>query len=159
MLQSRTFGCGIENEQSKRRICSGHRILVHDGFSYHPCAHGSLEKMRKCILPVQHLQDTMPNSDEQTSTAATTEPDPDDIATGTNDAHRLAPMMAQQLINRYRAITTDLGCWESKSPSASFLFSLSLLHFLVCLFIFVNLSVSFYFRFPFVPLFFDSTCM
>ncbi|KAJ8099460.1 hypothetical protein POJ06DRAFT_269518 [Lipomyces tetrasporus] len=58
----------------------------------------------------------MPNSDEQTSTAATTEPDPDDIATGTNDAHRLAPMMAQQLINRYRAITTDLGCWESKSP-------------------------------------------
>ncbi|KAJ8099459.1 hypothetical protein POJ06DRAFT_257020 [Lipomyces tetrasporus] len=47
MLQSKTFDCGIENEQSKRRICSGHRILVHDYFSYHPCAHGSLEKMRR----------------------------------------------------------------------------------------------------------------
>ncbi|KAK9257538.1 zinc-binding loop region of homing endonuclease-domain-containing protein, partial [Lipomyces tetrasporus] len=65
----------------RRKICNGQKILVHDGFSYHPCPHGKVEKLRKCILPLHHLEkDNTPNSGEQTS-AATTHPHPDDIAT------------------------------------------------------------------------------
>ncbi|KAK9359472.1 zinc-binding loop region of homing endonuclease-domain-containing protein [Lipomyces starkeyi] len=62
----------------------------------------------------------MPNSEAQASTEETPAPDPDDIATVSNDADAYAaklghitPAMAQQLIKRYRAVTTDLGCWES----------------------------------------------
>ncbi|KAK9241709.1 hypothetical protein V1506DRAFT_574811 [Lipomyces tetrasporus] len=71
---------------AKRQACNGHKVLVGAGFSYHPCAHGSVEKMRKCILPIQHLQVTMPNSEAQASTEETPAPDPDDIATVGNDA-------------------------------------------------------------------------
>ncbi|KAK9240565.1 zinc-binding loop region of homing endonuclease-domain-containing protein, partial [Lipomyces kononenkoae] len=41
----------------RRQACNGHKVLVGDDFSYHPCSHGSVEKMRKCILPVEHGQD------------------------------------------------------------------------------------------------------
>ncbi|KAK9493433.1 zinc-binding loop region of homing endonuclease-domain-containing protein [Lipomyces doorenjongii] len=64
----------------RRKICNGQKILAHDGFCYHPCRHGRVEKLRKCILPVHHLEDNTPNSGEQTSVAATTYHDPDDIA-------------------------------------------------------------------------------
>ncbi|KAK9362511.1 zinc-binding loop region of homing endonuclease-domain-containing protein [Lipomyces starkeyi] len=103
----------------RRQACSGHKILVGDGFSYHPCAHGSVEKMRKCIL--SDLQVTMPNSEAQASTEETPAPNPDGIATVSNDADadagklgHITPAMAQQLINKYRAVTTDHGCWQSR---------------------------------------------
>ncbi|KAK9487997.1 hypothetical protein V1527DRAFT_403015 [Lipomyces starkeyi] len=63
----------------RRQACSGHKILVGDGFSYHPCAQGSVEKMRKCIL--SDLQVTVPNSEAQASTEETPAPNPDGIAT------------------------------------------------------------------------------
>ncbi|KAK9389276.1 hypothetical protein V1515DRAFT_518487, partial [Lipomyces mesembrius] len=66
----------LRTNNQRRQICNGHR-----SFSYHPCAHGGVEKMRKCILPVQHLQDTMPNSYEQASTEATTAPGATDAFT------------------------------------------------------------------------------
>ncbi|KAJ8096646.1 zinc-binding loop region of homing endonuclease-domain-containing protein [Lipomyces tetrasporus] len=107
----------VESRQNNRnrQACNGHKILVGAGFSYHPCAHGSVEKMRKCILPVQHLHVTMPNC---ASTEETPVPDLVDTATSNNDADankfdHITPAMAQQLINTYRAVTTDLGCWES----------------------------------------------
>ncbi|KAK9363583.1 zinc-binding loop region of homing endonuclease-domain-containing protein [Lipomyces starkeyi] len=112
----------VESRQSnsRRRTCNGHTILVGDGFSYHPCAHGTVEKMLKCILPVQHLQVTMPNGDAQPSTEASPAPNPDDITTVSNNADtnagklgNITPVIAQQLINKYRVVTTDLGCWHS----------------------------------------------
>ncbi|KAK9311663.1 zinc-binding loop region of homing endonuclease-domain-containing protein [Lipomyces starkeyi] len=65
----------------------------------------------------------MANNYEQASTEATTAPGLDDIATDNNDADadkfdHITPMMAQQLINRYHAVTTDLGCWQSKRNDA-----------------------------------------
>ncbi|KAJ8102046.1 zinc-binding loop region of homing endonuclease-domain-containing protein [Lipomyces tetrasporus] len=101
----------------RRKICNGQKILVHDGFSYHPCPHGKVEKLRKCILPLHHLEkDNTPNSGEQTS-AATTHPHPDDIATldaDADDYDMITPKMAQKLLDRYRGETTGLGCWLSK---------------------------------------------
>ncbi|KAK9371928.1 zinc-binding loop region of homing endonuclease-domain-containing protein [Lipomyces chichibuensis] len=41
----------------ERRTCNGHKIIVHEGLIYHPCSHGRVEAMHKCILPVVHLQD------------------------------------------------------------------------------------------------------
>ncbi|KAK9311664.1 zinc-binding loop region of homing endonuclease [Lipomyces starkeyi] len=95
----------------RRRICNGHKILVHDGFSYHPCAHGSVEKMRKCILPVQHLQDIMPNSNEQTSTEATPAPDLGDIATtsGGYCRVRLRKLHARPMVHQLALIATHRG--------------------------------------------------
>ncbi|KAK9362512.1 hypothetical protein V1504DRAFT_329133 [Lipomyces starkeyi] len=74
--------------------------------------------MHKCILPVQYRQDKKSNSEDQPSTEATPAPDLDDTATGNNDADankfdQITPTMAQELINRYRAVITDLACWES----------------------------------------------
>ncbi|KAJ8096955.1 hypothetical protein POJ06DRAFT_262069 [Lipomyces tetrasporus] len=61
----------------------------------------------------------MPNSEAQASTEETPAPDPDDIATVGNDADagklsHITPAMAQQLINKNRVVTTDLGCWQSR---------------------------------------------
>ncbi|KAK9245420.1 zinc-binding loop region of homing endonuclease, partial [Lipomyces tetrasporus] len=64
---------GANNQ--RRKICNGQRILVHDGFSYHPCPR-RVEKLRKCILPLHRLKDNTPDFEEQTSTAATTDHDP-----------------------------------------------------------------------------------
>ncbi|KAK9489249.1 zinc-binding loop region of homing endonuclease-domain-containing protein, partial [Lipomyces doorenjongii] len=106
----------------RRQACNGHDILVHDGFSYHPCSHGVVEKMRKCILPVRPLQETMPNTNERPSIEATPAQDIHDIATTNNDTDaataankfdHITPTRAQELINRYRTLTTDLGCWQS----------------------------------------------
>ncbi|KAK9368605.1 zinc-binding loop region of homing endonuclease-domain-containing protein [Lipomyces kononenkoae] len=100
----------------KRKECKGKTILVRDGIIDHPCGHGGVDRMHKCILPVQDAPDKMPNSREQTSTEATPAPCLDDTAAGSNDADKLGhitPLMAQELVNRYRAVTTDLGCWES----------------------------------------------
>ncbi|KAK9362992.1 hypothetical protein V1504DRAFT_489948 [Lipomyces starkeyi] len=98
--------------------CNGHKILLGADFSYHPCAHGSVEKMRKCILPVQHLQATMPHSETQASTEATPAPDLDNIANNNGAlADRLdsiTPMMGKELVDKYHVATTDLGCWVSK---------------------------------------------
>ncbi|KAK9481776.1 zinc-binding loop region of homing endonuclease-domain-containing protein [Lipomyces starkeyi] len=110
----------VESRQTNkvRQTCNGHKILVHDEFSYHPCSHGSDEKMRKCILPVERLHDAMPTGeedDEQTSTEAPAT-DQDDTATGNNDAGKLdqiTPRIAQELINKYRVTISDLGCWVS----------------------------------------------
>ncbi|KAK9243106.1 hypothetical protein V1506DRAFT_555654 [Lipomyces tetrasporus] len=62
---------GNVNNQ-RRKICNGQKILVHDGFSYHPCPHARVEKLRKCILPVHHLEDNTPNCGGQTSAPAST---------------------------------------------------------------------------------------
>jgi hypothetical protein len=104
---------GTNNQ--RRKICNGQRTLVHDGFSYHPCPHGRVEKLRKCILPLHRLEDNTPDFEEQTSTAATTDPDP---LTNDATAHKfdqITPTMAQDLIDRYRGPTTELGCWQSKT--------------------------------------------
>ncbi|KAJ8101481.1 zinc-binding loop region of homing endonuclease-domain-containing protein [Lipomyces tetrasporus] len=101
---------------TRRQSCNGHKILVADDFSYHPCAHGSVEKMRKCILPVHHLAGLMQNSDKQPSTEAPPAPHLDDTATNNIAADKydhITLTMARELINQYRAVTTDLGCWRS----------------------------------------------
>ncbi|KAK9482275.1 zinc-binding loop region of homing endonuclease-domain-containing protein, partial [Lipomyces starkeyi] len=73
---------------ARRQACNGHKILVHDDFSYHPCSHGSVEKMRKCILPLQHLKGIMQNSDVQPSTEATPAPALQDTATTNNNTDK-----------------------------------------------------------------------
>ncbi|KAK9482994.1 zinc-binding loop region of homing endonuclease-domain-containing protein [Lipomyces starkeyi] len=107
------------------------RATLH-GCSYdvsHLCHH------RKCFNPEhlvvksrlnnirrQHLKEvTMPNSAAQESTEETLAPNPDGKATVSNNADadagklgHITPEMAQQLINKYRAVTTDLGCWQSR---------------------------------------------
>ncbi|KAK9343532.1 hypothetical protein V1522DRAFT_423997 [Lipomyces starkeyi] len=63
----------------------------------------------------------MSTSDEQPSTEATSAPDLDDIAAVSNDAgnyDQITPNMAQELINRCGAITTDLGRLESNNKRA-----------------------------------------
>jgi hypothetical protein len=76
--------------------------------------------MRQFILPVEHGQDAVANSEEpDASTEQSPAPDLEDEATENIDAaadkfDEITPIMAQQLINKYRAITTDLGCWESE---------------------------------------------
>ncbi|KAK9493432.1 zinc-binding loop region of homing endonuclease-domain-containing protein [Lipomyces doorenjongii] len=75
--------------------------------------------MRTCILPVEHGQDAVATSaDRDASTEPTPAPDLDDEATEDTDPtagklDQITPIMAQKLVDRYRAITTDLGCWES----------------------------------------------
>ncbi|KAK9365153.1 zinc-binding loop region of homing endonuclease-domain-containing protein [Lipomyces kononenkoae] len=105
----------VESRQTNvsRMTCNGKKILVHDEFSYHPCSHGSVEKMRKCILPVQHLEEvTMPNSEAQASTGETAAPIVHDVAFA-NRLDSITPVMAQQLVDRYHVATAELGCWES----------------------------------------------
>jgi hypothetical protein len=104
-----------KSDHRKRQDCKGKIILIRDGITCHPCVHGGVNGMHKCILPVQDVSDTMPDSDEQTSTEAPAT-DQDDTATGNNDAGKLdqiTPRIAQELINKYRATTSDLGCWVS----------------------------------------------
>ncbi|KAK9483444.1 zinc-binding loop region of homing endonuclease-domain-containing protein [Lipomyces starkeyi] len=69
---------GTNNQ--RRRICNGQKILIHDGFiADHPCPHGSVEKMRTCILPAEHGQDAVATSVERgASTEPTPAPDLDD---------------------------------------------------------------------------------
>ncbi|KAK9246401.1 zinc-binding loop region of homing endonuclease-domain-containing protein [Lipomyces tetrasporus] len=103
----------------RRKICSGQRILIHDGFSYHPCPHGRVEKLCKCILPLHRLEGNTPDFEEQTSAVATAYPYTDEIVTVNDDAttnkyDMITPTMAQGLIDRYRGDTTELGCWQSK---------------------------------------------
>ncbi|KAK9245419.1 zinc-binding loop region of homing endonuclease-domain-containing protein [Lipomyces tetrasporus] len=43
----------------KRKACKGKAVVVRDGVTDHPCPHGSVEKMRQCILPVEHGQDAV----------------------------------------------------------------------------------------------------
>ncbi|KAK9359166.1 zinc-binding loop region of homing endonuclease-domain-containing protein [Lipomyces starkeyi] len=94
----------------RRKICKGQKILVHNGFSYHPCPHGRVEKLRKCILPLHHLEGNTPNCGEQTSAAATITT----LDTTADKYDMITPKMAQELIDRYRGDTTELGCWQSK---------------------------------------------
>ncbi|KAK9372400.1 zinc-binding loop region of homing endonuclease-domain-containing protein [Lipomyces chichibuensis] len=104
---------------ARRKSCGGHRILVGDGFSYHPCAHGRVESMRKCILPVLHLEETSPNCEGQESTAYTPAADLDNIATEGNSVCTdrldcITQMEAKVKVEGYRVATTELGCWLSK---------------------------------------------
>ncbi|KAK9361958.1 zinc-binding loop region of homing endonuclease-domain-containing protein [Lipomyces starkeyi] len=113
IVESKSTNC-------KRKACKGKAVVVRDGVTDHPCPHGSVEKMRQCILPVEHGQDAVANSEEpDASTEQSPAPGLEDKATENIDAvadkfDEITPIMAQQLINKYRAITTDLGCWESE---------------------------------------------
>ncbi|KAK9242183.1 zinc-binding loop region of homing endonuclease-domain-containing protein, partial [Lipomyces tetrasporus] len=103
----------------RRRICNGQKVLVHSEFSYHPCPHGRIEKLRKCILPLHYPEDNAPNANggEQKPAPAYIYPDPDDTPTLDVTAGKydiITPTTAQELLERYRGDTTELGCWLSK---------------------------------------------
>ncbi|KAK9323925.1 hypothetical protein V1517DRAFT_306567 [Lipomyces orientalis] len=74
--------------------------------------------MRTCILPVEYAQDAVATSEERdASTEPSPAPDLDDEVTEDNDAtagklDQITPIIAQKLVDKYHAITTDLGCWE-----------------------------------------------
>ncbi|KAK9359532.1 zinc-binding loop region of homing endonuclease-domain-containing protein [Lipomyces starkeyi] len=102
----------------KRKACIGKTAVVREGVTDHQCPHGRVEKMRTCILPVEHGQDAMATSEERdASTESTPAPDLDYEATEDTDAtackfEQITPIMAQKLVHKYPVITTDLGCWE-----------------------------------------------
>ncbi|KAK9343354.1 zinc-binding loop region of homing endonuclease-domain-containing protein, partial [Lipomyces starkeyi] len=88
----------------RRRICNGQKVLVHSEFSYHPCPHGRIEKLRKCILPLHYLEDNAPNANggEQKPAPAYIYPDPDDTPTldlgrvrSTLKSHGVRPFLHQ----------------------------------------------------------------
>ncbi|KAK9260424.1 zinc-binding loop region of homing endonuclease-domain-containing protein [Lipomyces tetrasporus] len=102
------------SDNQKRRTCKGKTIIVRDGIRTHPCVHSGDENKYKCILPEEWMQDTAPKGDEQVSTTGTPTPDESTLVTDIADKFsRITPTMAEELINRYHVITTELGCWES----------------------------------------------
>ncbi|KAK9371811.1 uncharacterized protein V1513DRAFT_386107, partial [Lipomyces chichibuensis] len=119
VVESRTIN-------GRRQACNGHKILVHDDFSYHPCSHGSIEKMRKCILPLQRMEGIMQNSDEQPSTEATPAPALQDTATTINntDADKLTNGLCVVTLTKphvrpslhHLALIADNGAAELKWP-------------------------------------------
>ncbi|KAK9313330.1 zinc-binding loop region of homing endonuclease, partial [Lipomyces starkeyi] len=44
-----------KSQNMKRRTCVGHKVILYGDFEYHPCQHGEIEEMRKCILSVLRL--------------------------------------------------------------------------------------------------------
>ncbi|KAK9490393.1 zinc-binding loop region of homing endonuclease, partial [Lipomyces doorenjongii] len=40
----------------RRTSCNGHKVITYGNFTYHPCTHYGVEKMRKCILPTLRLE-------------------------------------------------------------------------------------------------------
>ncbi|KAK9255375.1 zinc-binding loop region of homing endonuclease-domain-containing protein, partial [Lipomyces tetrasporus] len=102
------------SDSCKRRACKGKTTIVRDGIRTHPCVHGGDESKYKCILPERWMQDTAPKGDEQVSTTGTPTPDESTLVTDIADKFvHITPTMAEELINRYHVITTELGCWES----------------------------------------------
>ncbi|KAK9316353.1 hypothetical protein V1522DRAFT_341341, partial [Lipomyces starkeyi] len=80
IVESKSTNC-------KRKACRGKAVVVRDGVTDHPCPHGSVEKMRQCILPVEHGQDAVANSEEpDASTEQSPAPDLEDEATENIDA-------------------------------------------------------------------------
>ncbi|KAK9249046.1 zinc-binding loop region of homing endonuclease-domain-containing protein, partial [Lipomyces tetrasporus] len=102
---------------NRRQSCNGRKILVAgDDFSYHPCAHGSVEKMRKCILPEHHVGDNIvSNNDVQPSTEATPVPDPDDTASVNNGGYcRLQLRRGAEILMHHLALIADNRAAELK---------------------------------------------
>ncbi|KAK9368388.1 zinc-binding loop region of homing endonuclease-domain-containing protein [Lipomyces kononenkoae] len=103
-----------KSDNIERRDCKGKVILVREGISYHPCVHGNVDGMHKCILGVQEVQGIRP--DMQQSTEATPAPDLGDTAPLVNNVadkfDDITPARAWELVSRYHGNTTDLGCWE-----------------------------------------------
>ncbi|KAK9386856.1 hypothetical protein V1515DRAFT_580554 [Lipomyces mesembrius] len=107
-----------KSDNRKRQSCKGKTIIVYQGFTAHPCEHGSVDGLHKCILPAQNRHDPLPNSEENASTDTTTAPNPDDATTNDDGADAgtldcITPMMAKELLDKYRTMTTELGCWKS----------------------------------------------